>query len=539
MMQLNRIALAALVCVALYPPRASAQAQDEAFKKGLKAKDDKNWVEAAKQMRLAIQLDPTESLRKVKVGGVLVFGAKEIEYLPHFFLGEALLNQNDCVGAVSEWSTSLDQHLVQTKVEYRQVIERGVRDCATKGVLSPPEFNAQSKVSLQAYNDANAMATHVIDIGKTHNDQWSPLASQYEQARRDLENAFTRLNAAGKSRAASDFAESKAASERAVLKLKALEDALNAAIESVATLQQRVREVNDAITGADALDRSIDGLKASLTDAMVAARKSGRDQLGQARDKLAAGQKTQNVATVNEANKFVQSATATYNQVVDQINKARRSEQEQRLGVAMLSADEAFASVSTLMTTLDARAAQKPDKITPDITSQREAVRKQLEALRQRYERARKAEDVGGIETVTKQTSAAQAVLSQIIQAFGPLSLRDRGVDAGLEDGARLFLTGDYQKALEALDPSTGVDAAPSPSLQVQAHLFRAASLFALYVRSGESRQELRTQALAEIERCKQIDATFQPSTQVFSPRFVLLYKTGGAAASRTANATQ
>ena len=100
-----------------------------------------------------------------------------------------------------------------------------------------------------------------------------------------------------------------------------------------------------------------------------------------------------------------------------------------------------------------------------------------------------------------------------------------------------MYLAGDYQKALAALDPASGVDAAASPSLQLQAHLFRAASLFALYVRSGEHRQELRTQALAEIDQCKQIDATFEPSTQVFAPRFITLYKTGGAAASQTAAA--
>jgi len=233
------------------------------------------------------------------------------------------------------------------------------------------------------------------------------------------------------------------------------------------------------------------------------------------------------VATVNEAMKSVQSATGSFNQVVDQINRTRRNELDQRLSVAMRSADEAFASVSTLMTTLEGRAAQKPDKITPDISGQRDAIRKQVEVQRQRYDRARKSEDVGGIETVTRQTIQAQTVLNQIIQAFGPLSLRDRGVHAGLEEGARLFLAGDYQKALAALDPSTGVDAAASPSLQLQAHLFRGASLFALYVRSGESRQELRTQALAEIELCRQIDATFQPSTQVFAPRFIMLYKTG------------
>jgi hypothetical protein len=536
--RLTRIALAALVCVALYPSRASAQ--DDAFKKGLKAKDDKNWAEAARQMRLAIQADPMESMRKVKIGAVLgVFGAKESEYLPRFFLGEALLNQNDCVGAVTEWSASLDQHAVQSKVDYRQIIERGFKDCAAKGVLLAAEFDAQWKASRNAYIDANAMAKRVIDLGATHRDQWLPLASQYEEPRRELENALTRLNAGSKTRSASDFAESKVASERATLKLKPLEDALNAAIESVASLQQRIRDVTDAITGADALDRSIDGLKATVSDAMAASRKSGRDQLGQAREKLAAGQKTQNVATVNEAMKFVQSATGSFTQVVEQINRTLRSELDQRLSVAMRSADEAFASVSTLMTTLEGRAAQKPDKITPDIASQRDAIRKQVEVQRQRYERARKSEDVGGIETVTKQTIEAQAVLNQIIQAFGPLSLRDRGVHAGLEEGARLFFAGDYQKALAALDPSTGVDAVASPSLQLQAHLFRAASLFALYVRSGESRQELRTQALAEIDLCRQIDAIFQPSPQVFAPRFIMLYKTDGARASHTANATQ
>jgi hypothetical protein len=480
-----------------------------------------------------------ESMRKVKVSAVLgVFGAKESEYLPRFFLGEALLNQKDCVGAVTEWSASLDQHAVQNKGDYRLVIERGFKECASKGVLLPAEFDSQWKVSRQAYIDANAMAKRIIDLGTTHREQWLPLATQYEEPRRELENASTRLTAASKTRSASDFSESKAASERAMLKLKPLEDALNAAIESVASLQQRVRDVTDALTSADALDKSIDGLKATLTEAMTASRKSGRDQLGQARDRLAAGQKTQNVAMVNEAMRFVQSATGSFNQVVDQITKNRRSELDQRLSGAMRSADEAFAFISALMTTLEGRAAQTPDKVTPDIAMQRDAIRKQIEAQRQRYERARKSEDVNGIETVTRQTIESQTVLNQIIQAFGPLSLRDRGVHAGLEEGARLFLAGDYQKALAALDPSTGVDAAASPSLQLQAHLFRAASQFALYVRSGESRQELRTQALAEIDLCKRIDATFQPSTQVFAPRFITLYKTGGAAASHTA-ATQ
>jgi hypothetical protein len=277
----------------------------------------------------------------------------------------------------------------------------------------------------------------------------------------------------------------------------------------------------------------------TLTEPMNAARKSGREQLTQAHDKLGIGQSKQNVATLNEAMRAVQAANISFNQVLDQLKKAQRSDLDQRLSIAVRSADEAFASISALMTTLESRAAQTPDRITPEIGSQRDALRKQVESQRQRFERARRAEDVPGIDSVKTQLTEAQTALNRIIQAFGPLSLRDRGVSAGLEEGARMYLAGDYQKALAALDPASGVDAAPSPSLQLQAHLFRAASLFALYVRSGERRQELRTQALAEIDQCKQIDATFEPSTQVFAPRFITLYKTGGAAASQTAAVTQ
>ena len=88
----------------------------------------------------------------------------------------------------------------------------------------------------------------------------------------------------------------------------------------------------------------------------------------------------------------------------------------------------------------------------------------------------------------------------------------------------RLFLNGEYQQALSALDPLTGQSDVP---LQVHAHVFRAAALYALFVRSGESNAQLRTDALAEIARTKQLNASFQPSPRAFSPRFLSLYQTG------------
>jgi hypothetical protein len=534
MMRLIRIALAVLICVAVYPSVASAQ--DEAFKKGLQARGEKKWAEVERQMREALQSDDVDSPRKVKSNVFAsVFGAQGSEYLPHFFLGEALHKQGQCGPAVSEWLKSEQQKAVlSAKPEYRETMQKGYQECAAKGVLVR-DFDAQLTASRQAYDGASAIAKRINDLKESHKDLWPPFAAQFENARKELESAYNRLGVAQRTRLGTDVAEVRAATDRAINILRPLDDSFNGAIESVASLTQRIRDVTEAIAAAADLDKSIDGFKMTLSETVNATRKSGRDQLAGGRDKLATGQKTQNLAMVNEAGKAVQGAAGLFGQVIEQLNKTRRTELDQRLSISMRSVDEGFAAISALMTTLEGRAAQTPDKVTPEINTQREAIRKQIETQRQRYERARKAEDVAGLDAVKSQILEAQTALKTIIQSFGPLTLRDRGVSAGLEEGARMFLAGEYQKAIASLDPSTGVDDAASPSLQLQAHLFRAASLFALYVRSGESRQELRTQALAEIDRCKQINATFVPSTQVFAPRFITFYKTGGAAASPNA----
>src|SRR5262245_45103006 len=125
-MRLICIALAALVYISAYPSVASAQ--DEAFKKGIQARNDKNWAEMAKQMRLAIDANGVDSAtKKVKTAAFLGIG-RETEYLPHFFLGEALNIQGDCAGAVSEWLISEQQKAVVAKLEYWQILQKGLTD---------------------------------------------------------------------------------------------------------------------------------------------------------------------------------------------------------------------------------------------------------------------------------------------------------------------------------------------------------------------------------------------------------------------------
>ena len=62
-------------------------------------------------------------------------------------------------------------------------------------------------------------------------------------------------------------------------------------------------------------------------------------------------------------------------------------------------------------------------------------------------------------------------------------------------------------------------------------HLFRAAALYHLFVRSGEKDQALRTRALAEIEACKRLNSQFAPDTRAFAPRFITFYQNAPQAA--------
>jgi hypothetical protein len=524
-----RHVMLALCCVCAAP--SLALAQDDAFKQGLEARGDRKWADVVRHMQNAVKVDDKESSRKVRSGFI---GLQSTEYLPHYFLGEAFFNQGDCAGAVAEWSISDQQGAVKSRPEFLANLRKNLQTCASKGVLLAPEFATLHQSTLRAYTDATTLAKRVSDMGTTHKDVWRADADeQFARARKELESSLSRLTAGQRSRLASDFNESKAAADRAVGILRPLENSLNAAVVALSSVARLSKEVEQALTGADAANDAIESLKAPLTDAMQNARKSGREQLAQARDRLAAGQKTQNPAALGEALKYAQSASTTLTQVLDQVKKAARSVFEQQLGEAIRGADEAFARISAAITTLDRRAAQTPDLVRPETATARETLEKQIDTLRRRFERARKAEDLASLTETTRLAGETQLGLDALIKAFGPLSLRDRGIDGALEEGARHYLDGEYQKALTALEPLIGRTDVP---MQLHAHVFRAASLYALYVRSGESNEQLRTQALAEIAQSKQLNSSFLPSSRAFSPRFISFYQTGGAASSPAAD---
>ena len=400
-------------------------------------------------------------------------------------------------------------------------------------MLPPREYNPLLVSTRQRITEVTALAQEIRDTGQTQTDIWTPqLNDQFERARQELLAANSRLTLATRGRSAADFAEATAAADRAAGLLRSLDATLNAAIDNRTSLRGQAKAIEDVIAGAESADRSIDAIGGTLPPALAESRATARGLITRSRATLQDGVRTRNAASANEALKYAQDASGILNQVIDQIKAGARQALEQRLAEAVALATEAFSFVEASFATLDRLAAERPSMVRPELAGERDAAQKQLEALRRRFERARRAEDVAGIQQVARLTTEGRSGLDEMIKSFGPLTLRDRGVHASLEAGARAFFDGEYQAVLTALDPANTPTQVP---LQLHVHLFRAAALYALYVRSDERDQSLRTRALAEIEQCKQLNPAFAPDAKAFGPRFISFFNQGGA--QRTAAA--
>jgi hypothetical protein len=530
---LLRIAGGALLwaSVLALPATVWAQAGDEPFRRGLTARGDRKWSEMADAMRQAIALDRTESsTRKVRHG---LLRSAATEYLPYYFLGEALKNQGDCQGAVTEWERSEDQKVVLNLPEFAGPLRAGYKECAAKGVLLRDDYLRQINAADQVYNDALGIATRLDRVRVSSPDLWkSDLDAELERARNDLGVAQKGLLKARTTRMLADFNESRNASARAAGVLRPLETRLGAAINTRTVIGQQSAETQQILAGIETTERAIDAAKVALPADVAASRESARALVRGSRERLAVAEKTQNATAAGEALRQAQEAADALSKVLEQLSKLARSEFEQRFQQVVAAATEQLSFVATSFATLERLVAEKRGTMTPAMTSERESLQKAQSALQRRFDNSRKNENVIGLEETMRLAVEARTRIDALIKMFGLATLRDRGVHPALEEGARLYFAGEYQQVLSALDPlGTAIDV----HLQVHVHLFRAASFYALYMRSGEKNQALWTSALAAIQRCKELEPAFQPSARAFSPRFLSFFQSAGAPGTQTA----
>jgi len=503
-----------------------AFAQDDAFRAGLDARADKRWRDVTVEMRRAIQANPQESTRKVRsrLGGLLRQGG--MEYLPHFFLGEALFNLQDCVGAMDAWSISERQGAIQSRTDLLMIVQGGYATCEAKGVLTPAKYDPLVARTTQHITEVNSQAAAVVKLGTANIDLWqSEARQQYDRASSEIQNARTSFEAAIKSRAQPDFNAANAAADRAKNILVALEATLNGAIGARITAQRDARDIEQVLSAAEALDRLLETKKAKLTPSLVSTRMEGRDGLNRARERLTAGVKASSASILGESRTLAVDASSKLKRVLDEVTGLEREALSRQFADATEEAQRTFAYVDDALARLDRLTLDRPAVLQPDAVAERETVQREIATVRRRFDAAQRTENLPSIVEVSRLTRDAANRLNRLISLFGPIPITERGVHPALVEGARLFFAGDYQKVLSTLNPPEGFR--PDIPLQVHIHLFRAAALYALFVRSHETDEALRAQALAEVEQCRRMAPDLQPDPRAFAPSFIRFFRTG------------
>lgn len=488
-----------------------AQDQDEEFKRGLDARDDEKWQDVVTRMRAAIKSDPKESDRKVRRG------LSRTDYLPYFFLGEAYRKLNDCPNALDAWAASEKQGAVRG--DRLGVITKGRAECLKSGVLTAEDFRRSYDAANRAYQDARrrylSVEEQVRMLGRQpqHRDQ-------LRQASDELATGYKHLQASTTSRKSADLDAAMASARKA--------DALTTPIEGVVARESqqkrvtegRASELEQQLVDIRALGQKVP--QAGLTSAQQTARKQALGQLAEAEKGMQAWKQDQaNTALLDAVARAADTASGSFRSLLDEAQRGAVTMQERQ---RQQLAEAGLAALTTLDQTLTAfsdRAAQQPSLVKPEMTAAHADLKAKADVVRRQFERARTSGNAAAMSNTPLHVDPLRVAAEALLGRLAPRSLRDRGLPEALENGAALYMRGDYQQSVAALSaelPATG-------PLRLQAHLFRAAAKYALFVRSGEKEQALLAEARADIQRCHEIDPGFRPDARVFSPRFVALYE--------------
>jgi hypothetical protein len=123
---------AAVLGLLLVSPPARADYR-ETYRKAVEAVDRKRWPEVARLMREAIAENPREGER------VKLYGLRFEAYVPHFYLGLALLNTGDCEGAVKAFDASEAAGAIRGTPRYAELLDgRKACDARMARAGSPP-----------------------------------------------------------------------------------------------------------------------------------------------------------------------------------------------------------------------------------------------------------------------------------------------------------------------------------------------------------------------------------------------------------------
>jgi len=163
---------------------AAADFRDD-YKLGIEALESGEWSQAAVLFRRAAGERPEEKAR-------LSRSPFSKRYLPHFYLGQALLGMGDCEAALAAWAESESQGVVSRLPEYQSLIEG--RDSCREQVASRSESQRLAEVEIEnAEAAARRVARLQTELGQGWTSMDPSLSARHDEAGQRLRAARSQL----------------------------------------------------------------------------------------------------------------------------------------------------------------------------------------------------------------------------------------------------------------------------------------------------------------------------------------------------------
>ena len=550
----HRFVIAAMVGV-LLPVNAIADYR-ESFSQGIRAYRAENWRATAVLMQQALREQPRET------GRVQITGNETVPYLPSFYLGDALLRQGDCAGALTAFERARNTAAANNR-SWLVRMDLARQTCGGKAP-APPARPPDAAPAIAQAAQAVGEATTVRDrLNKVKEREFGPEALAAASA--DISAAAATLNGAetrlGRARQTNDIQEAKEAERLATT-------AVGQFKEAEVSVEENLRRLGDAAAKAREAAKSkpvpppapvnpaptpppptvapaTDPREAEKQQRLQNAARTASTALRQAQQVAA----SYGAASVGrQLPKALQDATAELNSVAEIVRRgAKASEAElttaagtanrirtlfERERDAALSRDlgESARAAETLLTS--AGTSLKTLRDLAQSTGGRPAALDPAVLTPHERELARLRERMGGAsardrEVVRQTVASARALderLSEMVRTYGKQAAADSGVPPDLLQGAQAFFSGRYQDAVTQLE-SLRLPAGASSGVRLQAHLLRAAALFSTWALDREQDDQRRQAAAAAVAECRRLAPQFRPDPTVFSPRFVRFYQ--------------
>ena len=515
---------AALIFAALVSGSVSADPKGD-FKAGVESADLGQWQDAVASFRRAIAGDPQESTDQVFLSGVF-----SRPYLPHFYLGNALIELGrdaHCEQALVAWQESERQGVVQGFRRQWRELEQGRDDCL-KRVLPTLEIRvrqalARARSRVEAL--PNPMPDSALETRRSSLESELAAAESLSQGSDPSQrHGVGRLGALRQALAKSE------AVENAVTELLAAVGAHHSDALAGARARAR-RSIVDAEGARDALgELEASHPKRRLLEAHYSDLAIGRDRLAAAND----------LDTLEQIQRSAEAAAAAFDRV--------RTE---------LAADRRAAPPPPRPTpTTEPTSAPNPIRTPPAGDGSRSTSPERLPGLdpqvRTWIDRGRRLlTDLGRPDPKQGLLTLQHARLSALLDGGeqGPKRAeveswiqrtQDSMLSLRLLAGIEAYLGGEHRRALslmntDLLDETSRAaenseERGDRDPIRAQIFLFRAAAGLSLFRLGGEVEEDLERRATEDARRSRGITPELEPSAEVFSPTFRGFYAeaTGG-----------